>query len=139
MGGETDLILLPTLSAGYGVGPSKTPSYGWSGAYDIVLANVSPTSVAGMANVVPYLGVGGAFYLDLGPWASSGLTQPVLADGGFNVIGPEINGLIPGVDDVVFSYQHTWNFQTGVQKDVIDLTAPLGAAPEATIVKLKGL
>ena len=128
--GENDLVLIPTASLGFGVGDS-TPSYGYSGAYDLILCNVAPGDTPGTASLTPYLGIGGAIYVDMGQWINSGLQEPVLADGGINLIGPQINGLVP-------SGQMVWNFQTGERKTIINLTVPFGLFSDSAIIKVLG-
>jgi len=132
VGGENDLVLIPTASLGYGVGPSNVPSYGYSGAYDLVFGDVTPSSTVGTAQLTPYIGAGLSLYVDMGPWINSALVNPILADGGFNVIGPQINGLVP-------SFQMTWNFQTGEKQTIVNLTVPFAVFSNSTIIKVFGL
>jgi len=130
--GDDELDAVPTASLGFGVGNGDAPSYGYTGAWDLILNHVSQGSVPGTVSVVPYFGVGGAVYVDLGPWITSGLQTPVLADGGFNIIGPQINGLVP-------SFQIVWNFQSGEQRKIVALTAPFEVLSGAGIFKVFGL
>jgi hypothetical protein len=126
---ENDIVLIPTASLGFGVG-SGIPSYGYSAAYDLVFGKVTVGS-AGVDHLSPYFGIGGAFYVDMGQWINSGLQLPVVADGGFNVLGPDIQGLVP-------MFELTWNFQTGEEKRIIGFTAPFDIA-DNLIIKLAGL
>ncbi len=112
---ENDVVLIPTASLGFGVG-TGVPTYGYSAAYDIVFGKVTVGS-NGMDILSPYFGIGGAIYVDMGQWINSGLQLPVLANGGFNVLGPDIQGLVP-------MFEMTWNFDTGEEKRIIGFTAP---------------
>lgn len=126
---ENDLVLIPTGSLGFGVG-TGVPSYGYSAAYDLVFGKVSLGTI-GIDHLSPYFGVGGAIYIDMGQWINSGLQLPVLANGGFNVLGPDIQGLVP-------MFEMTWNFQTGEEKRIIGFIAPFDIA-DSLVIKLFGL
>jgi hypothetical protein len=127
--GDTELDLIPTSSLGFGtVGPDQTPTYGWSGGYDLILDEAAASSTAGQVSVTPYLGIGGSFYVDLAPYFRSN-GSPVVY-GGFNVIGPQIMGLVPEAEWV-------WNLQTGEELKTINLAAPFGLLSGAGIVQVK--
>lgn len=129
---ETDIVTIPTAGLGFGVGPNSTPSYGYSGGYDIVLGTASPSDNTATAKFSPLFGVGASLYFDMGPWINSRGSSPILADGGFNVIGPEIEGLVP-------SAQMVWNFDTGEKIQTLNLTAALDLFSGATIQKVAKL
>lgn len=118
-GGNLDGLLVPTASLGIAV-DQTVPSYGFNIAYDFVIGGVQATTLT------PYLGIGAALYVDMAPWINSNLNNPVEANGGFNVIGPEILGQVP-------SFQKTWNFQSGEQKTLVMFTVFNGAVPNTTV------
>ena len=129
-GGEVDGVFMPTASLGLGVGNSATPSYGVSGAYDFVIGRVTAVDASNV-NITPFIGIGGAIYVDAGPWLSSNLSSPIVASGGFNIIGPDLAGTVPGA-------QHTWNLQTGEQKTLITWNVPFDIFSDQTITKVFG-
>jgi hypothetical protein len=124
-----ELVGMPSASLGFAVGPNAVPSYGYSGGWDIILSDVSSGSTPGTVNVVPYVGAGLSLYIDMGPWISSGFDSPVLADLGFNVLGPQIGGLVPSAEMV-------WNLQTGDKKTIVNLTAPLSIFQNVGTVRI---
>ena len=122
-------VVMPTASLGLATNPN-VPSYGGTAAYDFVLGQESPVSGdATKTQLTPLFGVGLAFYVDFAPWVNSGLQDPVLASGGFNVIGPQIGMLVP-------SLQKTWNFVSGDQTTLINFTAFFNIFPTATIIPI---
>lgn len=114
---EDGVYFMPTGSLGFGVGPADKPSYGYSGAGDIIYANYTVDGTTGNSTFTPILGIGGAIYVDLAQLINSGGLDPIKLDGGINAIGPQIEGLVP-------SAQIVWNFQTGEEIKAIHLTAP---------------
>lgn len=128
-GNTVNGVLMPTASLGLATNPN-TPSYGGTAAYDFVLGQESP--VAGdvtKTQLTPLVGFGLAFYVDFAPWINSGLIDPVLASGGFNLIGPQIGIVVP-------SFQKTWNFVNGDQTTLINFTAFFNIFPTATIIPI---
>lgn len=126
--GENDLILMPTGNLGFALGTSS-PAYGYSGAYDLILANVTQGTSADTVNVVPAFGVGVAAFVDFGPWINTNFQQPVLADFGINAIGPTVAGITPGVEV-------TWNLDSGERKVIVNGNVPLGPVAKALTFKV---
>ena len=126
--GEIGIYSMPTASLGFGVGPTNAPSYGYSGGYDFVLGKAVGTD-SNTVNFSPYLGAGLAVYVDLADFIKTSGIEPIKADGGINIIGPEIQGLVPSASRV-------WNFDTGEQVTTINLTASLDFFANATIQKV---
>lgn len=131
VGGETDLILIPTAALGLGVDTGSQPSYGANIAYDFVLGKVEQADGTNVS-VTPYLGIGGAIFVDVAPWLNSDLKNSVVARVGINVIGPEINGMVPGILE-------TWDIDTGERKTMVNMNVPFGLFSDSAIFKVFGL
>jgi hypothetical protein len=96
----TDLYLMPI--EGFQVGANlPKPTYGFSLNEDVVLGQISTTSVG--TNLSPILGLGASIYADVsGPVNNNG---PLLLMVGGNAIGPDLDlfglgngqGLVPGI------------------------------------------
>ena len=129
-GSEVDLVGMSTASLGFSVGDAH-PAYGYSVAYDLILAKVTPGDVAGKANLSPIFGIGGAFFVDAGPAINSNFADPLLLDAGVNVIGPEIGPVVPGA-------QLVWNLQTGEKKGLVNGSIPLDLFNGVDIFKILG-
>ena len=114
----TAIYLMPI--EGFQVGANlPNPTYGVSLNEDFVWGNM--TSVSGVPNLVPILGLGAALYLDAAGVVNG--TGPLALLGGVNAIGPDLDllgigngqGLVP---NVLF----TRNFATGEEKVTGGLT-----------------
>jgi hypothetical protein len=121
----TGLYLLPI--EGFQVGATlPQPTYGLSFNEDLVFGG--QTVVNGVKNLAPYFGVGASLYLDTAGVING--TGPLVALGGFNILGPDLDligsgngtGLVP---DVAFTY----NFATGESKVTGGLTVFSGLFP----------
>lgn len=130
-GGETDLILIPTAALGLGVDSGSQPSYGADVAYDFVLGKVEQAEGTNVT-VTPYFGLGAALYVDVAPWLNSNLQSAVVARVGLNVIGPEINGFVPGI-------METWDLNTGERKTMVNMNVPFGLFSDSGVLKVLGL
>jgi hypothetical protein len=128
--GEDDIVLMPTGSLGFSVG-SGSPNYGYTGGLDFVFAHVVPGSTPGSVAMTPFIGIGGDLFVDFGDYINSGFHLPVKADGGINIIGPQINGLVP-------SAQIVWNFETKEEVRTVGFTAPFDLFSGDIIKKVIG-
>lgn len=128
--GDDEIDLVPTASLGFGIGPTGTPSYGYSGAWSLIFEHVSQSSTVGVANVAPYFGLGAALYFDLGPAIDSNFQSAALLDGGLNIIGPQIDNLVPTAEVV-------WNFNSGTRTAIVGFSAPFELLESAIIPLIK--
>jgi hypothetical protein len=119
-------VLLPTASLGLATN-QNIPSYGLAGSYDFVIGQ--KTTTGSSTSLTPWLGVGAALYVDFAPWINSNLETPVIASGGFNLVGPEINGLVPSI-------QKTWNFDTGVETTTLNFTIFVNVFNSAGVISV---
>lgn len=120
-GGETDLKLIPTAGLGIGTGENGQPSYGISVGEALILGRSTPAS-GSTYNFSTYLGIDGLIYADFGPWMNSNFQQPIVARGGFGIIGPDFMGTY-----AVPSIQALYDFRTGDRIGLLDLTVNFGA------------
>jgi hypothetical protein len=127
-GQQVSGVLMPTGALGFSVG-TGTPAYGYTGGLDFVLCSLTAGTEAGKTSLTPYLGIGGALNVDFGGWIDSGFSNPVKASGGVNVIGPQIEGLVP-------EGSVTWNFETGERVSMVGFSAPFGLFEDSTITKI---
>ena len=65
-------------------------------AYGFFLAGIDGVSET-ESNVTPYLGVGGAAFVDAGDWLHSNMVDPIKCRLGPNVVGPQLCGIVPSV------------------------------------------
>ena len=115
-GGDVELITIPTAALGYGVDNGATPCYGFYVDFDQLLCGIAPGDGANV-QVTSFLGVGGAIFFDAGPCLNSTFQQPIVARIGINIIGPEIQGIVPGV-------METFDLNTGDRKVSVNMNAP---------------